>query len=126
MTKRCVHALGSIKDVLGKPAYGGVMDGAGPTIVNGMVYVHSGYAGHSTASIDDLTGKEGNLLIAFFHRRQMIDVSRCMSIARPGSGVHRPMKDFLDAATLLSRVKLYQAQRFGAASSRRRRDLPYT
>jgi polyvinyl alcohol dehydrogenase (cytochrome) len=54
-----------ITDVPGKPAYGGVMDGAGPTVVNGMVYVHSGYAGRSTANIYDLRGKEGNLLIAF-------------------------------------------------------------
>jgi polyvinyl alcohol dehydrogenase (cytochrome) len=58
-------AVDPIIDVLGKPAYGGVMDGAGPTIVNGMVYVHSGYAGRSTANIHDLKGKEGNLLIAF-------------------------------------------------------------
>jgi polyvinyl alcohol dehydrogenase (cytochrome) len=54
-----------IIDVLGKSAYGGVMDGAGPTIANGMVYVHSGYAGRSTANIRDLRGTEGNVLIAF-------------------------------------------------------------
>ncbi|WP_315706364.1 MULTISPECIES: PQQ-binding-like beta-propeller repeat protein [unclassified Bradyrhizobium] len=58
-------AAEAINDVLDKPAYGGVMDGAGPTIVNGIVYVHSGYAGRSTANIYDLKGKEGNLLIAF-------------------------------------------------------------
>lgn len=51
--------------VLGKKAYGGVMDGAGPTVVDGMVYVHSGYAGRSTGRANDLSGREGNVLIAF-------------------------------------------------------------
>jgi polyvinyl alcohol dehydrogenase (cytochrome) len=51
--------------VLGKQADGGVMDGAGPTIVGGMVYVHSGYAGRSTERRGDLSGREGNVLVAF-------------------------------------------------------------
>ena len=53
--------------VLGdRKAYGGVMDGAGPTVANGMVYVHSGYAGRSGASGGrDLTGADGNVLMAF-------------------------------------------------------------
>ena len=50
----------------GKTAYGGVFDGAGPTVAGGMVYVHSGYAGRSGASGGrDLTGTDGNLLLAF-------------------------------------------------------------
>ena len=50
----------------GRQAYGGVMDGAGPTIAGGMVYVHSGYAGRSGASAGrDLTGADGNVLMAF-------------------------------------------------------------
>ena len=53
------------KTVMGDTAFGGVMDGAGPTIVGGMVYVHSGYAGRQTANPQDLTGKEGNVLLAF-------------------------------------------------------------
>jgi polyvinyl alcohol dehydrogenase (cytochrome) len=53
------------KTVLGDIAYGGVMDGAGPTLANGVVYVHSGYAGRQTANPNDLTGKEGNVLLAF-------------------------------------------------------------
>lgn len=54
-------------DVLGgRKAFGGVMDGAGPTISGGMVYVHSGYAGRSGASGGrDLTGADGNVLMAF-------------------------------------------------------------
>jgi polyvinyl alcohol dehydrogenase (cytochrome) len=51
--------------VAGKQAYGGVMDGAGATIAGGMVYVHSGYAGRSTQRANDLSGREGNVLIAF-------------------------------------------------------------
>jgi polyvinyl alcohol dehydrogenase (cytochrome) len=51
--------------VLGHQAYGGVMDAAGPTILNGMVFVHSGYAGRSTDNINDLSGREGNVLLAF-------------------------------------------------------------
>jgi polyvinyl alcohol dehydrogenase (cytochrome) len=54
-----------LKTVAGKKAYGGVMDGAGPTVVDGMVYVHSGYAGRSTSNTNDLSGREGNVLIAF-------------------------------------------------------------
>lgn len=51
--------------VLGETVHGGVMDGAGPTIAGGMVYVHSGYAGRQTANPQDLTGKGGNVLLAF-------------------------------------------------------------
>lgn len=50
----------------GRKAYGGVFDGAGPTVAGGMVYVHSGYAGRSGASAgNDLTGTDGNVLMAF-------------------------------------------------------------
>lgn len=50
----------------GRKAYGGVMDGAGPTVAGGMVYVHSGYAGRSGASAGrDLSGADGNVLMAF-------------------------------------------------------------
>lgn len=50
----------------GGEAYGGVMDGSGPTVVNGMVYVHSGYAGRSTAAAGrDLRNSGGNVLMAF-------------------------------------------------------------
>lgn len=51
--------------VLGETVFGGVMDGAGPTIANGMVYVHSGYAGRQSADPRDLTGRDGNVLLAF-------------------------------------------------------------
>jgi polyvinyl alcohol dehydrogenase (cytochrome) len=53
------------RTVLGEEAYGGVIDGAGPTVAGGMVYVHSGYAGRQTANPNDLTGRDGNLLLAF-------------------------------------------------------------
>lgn len=53
------------RTVAGKQAYGGVLDGAGPTVAGGMLYVHSGYAGRSTARTNDLSGKEGNVLLAF-------------------------------------------------------------
>lgn len=50
----------------GGDAYGGVMDGAGPTVVGGMVYVHTGYAGRSGATAGrNLRAAEGNLLLAF-------------------------------------------------------------
>jgi len=50
----------------GRTAFGGVMDGAGPTIAGGMVYVHSGYAGRSSSSgREDLKGSDGNVLMAF-------------------------------------------------------------
>ena len=50
----------------GRMAYGGVFDGAGPTVAGGMVYVHSGYAGRSAAGNGrDLTGTDGNVLMAF-------------------------------------------------------------
>ena len=50
----------------GKTAYGGVFDGAGPTVAGGLVYVHSGYAGRSgTSGGRDLTGADGNVLMAF-------------------------------------------------------------
>jgi polyvinyl alcohol dehydrogenase (cytochrome) len=58
-------AAGAYVTVNGKQALGGVMDGAGPTIAGGMVYVHSGYAGRSTDKANDLSGRDGNLLIAF-------------------------------------------------------------
>ncbi len=51
--------------VAGKQTNGGVMDGAGPTIAGGMVYVHSGYAGRSTENANNLRGSEGNVLLAF-------------------------------------------------------------
>ncbi len=51
--------------VLGRQVYGGVMDGAGPTVAGGMVYVHSGYAGRQTANPQDLSGRDGNVLFAF-------------------------------------------------------------
>jgi polyvinyl alcohol dehydrogenase (cytochrome) len=46
-----------VKTVSGKEAVGGVMDGAGPTIANGTVYVNSGYQGRS--------GVPGVVLMAF-------------------------------------------------------------
>ena len=41
----------------GRTAQGGVMDGAGPTVAGGMVYVHTGYQGRS--------GGSGAVLLAF-------------------------------------------------------------
>ena len=50
----------------GKSAYGGVMDGSGPTIAGGMVYVHSGYAGRSGATAGrGLRNADGNILMAY-------------------------------------------------------------
>lgn len=43
--------------VNGVPAHGGALDGPGPVIVDGMVYVNSGYAQWS--------GIPGNVLLAF-------------------------------------------------------------
>jgi len=43
--------------VNGKSAHGGSMDGAGPTVVNGMVFVNSGYG--------QWGGMPGNVLLAF-------------------------------------------------------------
>jgi len=43
--------------VNGVPAHGGAIDGPGPVIVDGMVYVNSGYAQWS--------GIPGNVLLAF-------------------------------------------------------------
>jgi polyvinyl alcohol dehydrogenase (cytochrome) len=51
--------------VLGKQVFGGVMDGAGPTVAGGIVYVHSGYAGRQTGNPNDLSGRDGNVLLAF-------------------------------------------------------------
>ncbi len=51
--------------VLGQEVFGGVMDGAGPTVVDGTVYVHSGYAGRQAADPRDMTGRDGNVLIAY-------------------------------------------------------------
>jgi polyvinyl alcohol dehydrogenase (cytochrome) len=50
----------------GKKVYGGVMDGAGPTIAGGMVYVHAGYAGRSgTTGGRDMRNADGNVLMAY-------------------------------------------------------------
>jgi polyvinyl alcohol dehydrogenase (cytochrome) len=46
-----------VNSVSGRDAKGGVMDGAGPTIAGGMVYVNSGYQGRS--------GTPGVVLMAF-------------------------------------------------------------
>src|SRR4029453_7111534 len=43
--------------VNGVRAHGGSMDGAGPVVVDGMLYVNSGYGG--------LVGMPGNVLLAF-------------------------------------------------------------
>lgn len=51
--------------VLGREVFGGVMDGAGPTVASGIVYVHSGYAGRQTSNPNDLSGRDGNVLIAY-------------------------------------------------------------
>ncbi|WP_083455228.1 polyvinyl alcohol dehydrogenase PvaA [Sphingopyxis sp. 113P3] len=56
----------AVTTLSGAKAFGGVMDGAGPTIAGGMVYVHSGYAGRSSESGGrDLRGTDGNILMAF-------------------------------------------------------------
>lgn len=50
----------------GKAAHGGVMDGGGPTVAGGMVYVHSGYAGRSGATGGtSMRNADGNILMAF-------------------------------------------------------------
>ena len=55
-----------IKALNGQMVYGGVMDGGGPTIAGGMVYVHSGYAGRSGATAGrDMRNADGNVLMAF-------------------------------------------------------------
>ncbi|WP_428531429.1 hypothetical protein [Rhodopila sp.] len=46
-----------VMTVAGHDAQGGVLDGAGPTIAGGMVYVSSGYWGHSD--------RPGTVLMAF-------------------------------------------------------------
>ncbi len=46
-----------VTSVSGKDAQGGVIDGSGPTIAGGMVYVNSGYQGRS--------GRPGIVLMAF-------------------------------------------------------------
>ncbi len=45
------------KTVNGEPAHGGSLDGAGPAVVNGMVFVNSGYS--------QWGGMPGNVLLAF-------------------------------------------------------------
>ena len=55
----------TMTSVLGEPVHGGVMDGAGPTVAGGMVYVHSGYAGRQGAGRENLADAEGNVLIAY-------------------------------------------------------------
>jgi len=47
----------AFETVNGVPAHGGAIDGAGPIVVDGMVYVNSGVAG--------LMGQPGNVLLAF-------------------------------------------------------------
>ncbi len=55
-----------IRALNGKQVFGGVMDGGGPTIAGGMVYVHSGYAGRSGATKGfDMRNADGNVLLAF-------------------------------------------------------------
>ena len=55
-----------VTTVAGRKAYGGVMDGAGPTIAGGMVFVHSGYAGRSgSLAGSDMRNADGNVLMAF-------------------------------------------------------------
>ena len=55
-----------VRALNGKMVFGGVMDGAGPTIAGGMVYVHSGYAGRSGSTEGrDLRSADGNVLMAF-------------------------------------------------------------
>ncbi len=50
-------AAAPVRTVSGRDAQGGVLDGAGPTIAGGMVYVNSGYQGRS--------GQPGTVLMAF-------------------------------------------------------------
>ena len=50
-------ASAPVMTVAGQPAQGGVLDGAGPTIAGGMVYLNSGYWGHSD--------RPGTVLMAF-------------------------------------------------------------
>jgi polyvinyl alcohol dehydrogenase (cytochrome) len=50
-------AAAPVTTVSGEPATGGVLDGAGPTVAGGMVYVTSGYQGRS--------GAPGLVLMAF-------------------------------------------------------------
>jgi polyvinyl alcohol dehydrogenase (cytochrome) len=52
-----VDTAREFETVNGKPAHGGSMDAAGPAIVNGMVFVNSGYA--------QWGGMPGNVLLAF-------------------------------------------------------------
>ena len=55
-----------IRALNGKSVFGGVMDGGGPTIAGGMIYVHSGYAGRSGATKGfDMRNADGNVLMAF-------------------------------------------------------------
>jgi polyvinyl alcohol dehydrogenase (cytochrome) len=55
-----------VTTLAGAQAYGGVMDGAGPTVAGGMVYVHSGYAGRSGATGgSSMRNADGNILMAF-------------------------------------------------------------
>jgi polyvinyl alcohol dehydrogenase (cytochrome) len=50
-------AVRSYETVNGVPASGGALDGAGPTLANGMLYLNSGYPNGG--------GMPGNVLIAF-------------------------------------------------------------
>ncbi len=56
----------AVRALNGKMVFGGVMDGAGPTIAAGVVYVHSGYAGRSGATAGrNMRNADGNVLMAF-------------------------------------------------------------
>jgi polyvinyl alcohol dehydrogenase (cytochrome) len=52
-----VDTAAPVATVIGREAKGGVLDGAGPTIAGGMVYVSSGYQGRS--------GSPDNVLLAY-------------------------------------------------------------
>jgi polyvinyl alcohol dehydrogenase (cytochrome) len=52
-----VDTAGEFKTVNGNPAHGGSMDAGGPVVVNGMVFVNSGYG--------QWGGMPGNVLLAF-------------------------------------------------------------
>lgn len=52
-----VDTARGFETVNGKPAHGGSMDAAGPTVVNGMVFVNSGY--------NQFGGMPGNVFLAF-------------------------------------------------------------
>ncbi len=56
----------AVRALNGKMVFGGVMDGGGPTIAGGVVYVHSGYAGRSGETAGrNMRNADGNVLMAF-------------------------------------------------------------